>query len=113
MGIFMLDIEDLYIDHGYQQLVWKDDAIENTLRLQLFLPFIAVKNLYLSKEFAPGVAAALGERITKVLPSLQNIFAEEPEPSGPFQKSIGQFVSRDRSPITVSPFLIGMATEVD
>ena len=102
-------VEDLYIDHGYQQLVWKDDAIENTLRLQLFLPFTAVKNLYLSKEFAPGVAAALqelvGGRIANVLPSLQNIFVWGLEPSGPFQKSIGQFVAARQlsgHPITIS-----------
>jgi hypothetical protein len=47
-----------------------------------------VKNLYLSKEFAPGIAAALqelvGARITEVLPSLQNIFVEGLEPLGPF-----------------------------
>jgi hypothetical protein len=65
--------------------------------LDLLLPFTAVKNLYLSKEFAPGIAAALqelvGGRITEVLPSLQNIFVEGLEPSGPFQENIGQFVA--------------------
>ena len=89
--------EDLYIDHEYSQLVWKNDAIENTLWLQLLLPFTAVKNLYLSKEFAPGIAAALkelvGSRITEVLPGLQNIFVEGLEPSGPFQENIGPFVT--------------------
>jgi hypothetical protein len=56
-----------------------------------------VKNLYLSKEFAPGIAAALqelvGSRITELLPSLQNILVEGLEPSGPFQENIGQFVA--------------------
>ncbi len=56
-----------------------------------------MKNLYLSKEFAPGIAAALqelvGARITEVLPNLQNIFVEALEPSGPFQENIGQFVA--------------------
>jgi len=89
-------VEDLYIDHDYLQLIWKDDAIENTLWLELLLPFTVVKNLYLSKEFAPGIAAALqelaGVRITEVLPSLQNIFVEGLEPSGPFQENIGKFV---------------------
>jgi hypothetical protein len=89
-------VEDLYIEHQYSQLVWKNDAIENTLWLQLLLPFIAVKNLYLSKEFAPGVAAALqelvGARMTAVLPSLHNIFVERLEPLGSFQENIGQFV---------------------
>jgi len=87
-------IEDLYIEHQSSQLIWKNDAIENTLWLELLLPFPAVKNLYLSKDFAPGVAAALQEIVgTEVLPSLQNIFVEALEPSGPFQESIGQFFS--------------------
>jgi len=89
--------EELYIEHQYSQVVWKDDAIENTLWLQLLLPFIAVRNLYLSKEFAPGIAAALQESggggIMGVLPSLQNIFVEGLEPSGPFQENIGPFVA--------------------
>jgi hypothetical protein len=90
-------VEDLYIEHQYPLLGWKNDAIENTLWLQLLLPFTAVKNLYLSKQFAPGIAGALqelvGGRTTEVLPSLQKIFVEGLEPSGPFQKSIGQFVA--------------------
>ena len=73
-------VEDLYIELHYSQLVWKDDAIENTLWLQILLPFTAVINLYIDKEFAPGIAAALqeldGARVTEVLPSLQNIFVK-------------------------------------
>jgi hypothetical protein len=69
----------------------------NTLWWQLFLPFTAVKDLYISKQFAPGIAAALqelvGGTITEVLPGLQNIFVESLEPSGPFQENIGQFVA--------------------
>ena len=96
---FLSTAENLYIERPYRRLepVWEDDAIENTLWLQLLLPFTAVKNLYLSKEFAPGIAAALqelvGGRIMEVLPSLQNIFVEGLEPSGPFQENIGQFVA--------------------
>jgi len=102
-------VEGLYIEHQYLQLIWKDDAIENTLWLQLLRPFAAAKNLYLSKESAPGIATALqelvGERITEVLPSLRNIFVKGLEPSGPFQKNIGQFVAARQlsdHPITVS-----------
>jgi hypothetical protein len=90
--------EDLYIKHRYQQLVWKDDTVENAQWLQLLLPFTVVENLYLSKEFAPSIAAVLqelvGNRITEVLPSLRNIFVEVGvlEPSGPFQENISQFV---------------------
>jgi hypothetical protein len=90
-------VEVLYIEHKYLQPVWKNDAIENTLLLQLLLPFTAVKDLYLSREFAPGIAAALqelvGARITDVLPSLHNVFMEGLEPSGPLQESIGRFVA--------------------
>jgi hypothetical protein len=86
----------LYIEHQYQQLVWKDDTVENTLWLELLRPFTAMKNLYLSKEFAPGIAAALQElvrgRITEVLPSLQNVFVAELEPSGRFQENTGEFI---------------------
>ena len=90
-------VEYLYIDHRYRQLVWKDDAIENILWLQLLLPFTAVKYLYLSKEFAPGIATTLqeldGDRITEVLPSLRSIYVEWLEPSGPVQEGIGQFIA--------------------
>ncbi len=87
-------VEDLHIVHRYSRPVWKSDAIENTLWLELLLPFPAIKNLYLSKDFAPGIAAALQEIVgTEVLPSLQNIFVHGLEPSGPFQENIGQFVA--------------------
>ena len=89
-------VEDLYIELRYSQLVWKNDAIDNTIWLELLLPFTAVINLYLAKEFAPGIAVALKElvgRITEVLPSLQNIFVQGLEPSGPFQENIGRFVA--------------------
>ncbi len=99
-------IEDLYIEHRYSQLVWKNDAIGNALWLELLLPFPVVKNLYLSKDFAPGIAAALQEIVgTEVLPSLQKIFVEELEPSGPFREKIGQFVTARQlsgHPITIS-----------
>jgi len=90
-------VEDLYIEHQYWGLDWKNDPIRNYLWLQLLLPFIAVKNLYLSKEFAPDIAATLqelvGDGITEVLPNLQNIFVKELKPSGPFQENIRQFVA--------------------
>ncbi len=99
-------IEDLYIKHRYSCLVWKNDAIENTLWLELLLPFPAVKNLYLYNDFVPGIVAALQENFgTEVLPSLKNIFVEGLEPLGPLQESIGQFVAaRELSghPIAIS-----------
>jgi hypothetical protein len=108
-------VEDLYVEHRYSLLVWKSDATESTLWLQLLLPFTAVKNLYLSKEFAPGIAAALqevvGTRITLVLPSLQNIFVEGIEPSGPFQEHIGQFITARQ--LSGHPVAISIREELD
>ncbi len=90
-------VEDLYIGNLYWGPVWKNDTVENTLWLELLLPFTAVKNLYLRREFAPSIVAALqelvGDRITEVLPSLRNIFVRMLEPLGPFQEHIGQFVA--------------------
>jgi hypothetical protein len=102
-------VEHLYIGNLNSQLAWIVDAIENTLLLQILRPFTAVKNLYLSKELAPSIAATLkelvGGRIIEVLPSLQNIFVEGLEPSGPFQENIGQFVAArqlSNHPIAIS-----------
>jgi hypothetical protein len=86
-------VEDLYIEHQ-SEIVW-DEAIGSTLWLEFFVPFTAVKNLYICKVFAPGIADALQElvegRITEVLPSLENIFVEELGPG--FLQDIGQFVA--------------------
>jgi hypothetical protein len=89
--------EALCIDHRYWRPIWRNDVIENTVWLRLLSPFTAAKDLYLFKEFAPGIAAALqeliGGRITEVLPSLQKIYVEGLEPSGPFQENIGRFIA--------------------
>jgi len=94
-------VEDLYVEREprdlryYSDPGWKYDTIPNTLWLQLLLPFTAVKNLYLSREFALDIAAALqelvGGRITEVLPSLQTIFVEWF--FGSIQVKIGQFLA--------------------
>ena len=102
-------VDVLTIEHQYSELVWKNDAIENALWLELLFPFTTVKRLYIKEEFAPGIAAALqelvGSRITEVLPNLENIFVEKLEPSGPSQENIGQFVAARQlsgHPIAVS-----------
>ena len=102
-------VASLYIDIRHSRLAWTDDAVDDTLWLQLLFPFTAVKNLYLSKEISPGLAAALqelvGGRITEVLPNLQNIFVEGLELSGPFQENIGHFVAARQlsgHPVTIS-----------
>jgi hypothetical protein len=104
-------LEDLYI-HKVQNLNpqpdWQDN-IENALWLELLHPFPAVKNLYLCKEFAPRIVPALqelvGDRTTEVLPTLQNIFLEELQGSGPILEGIREFVAARQvtsRPIAVS-----------
>ena len=70
--------ENLYIYERLRSKLSWEDGILNTEWLELLLPFTAVKDLYLSKQFAPRIAPALhelaGARTTEVLPTLQNFF---------------------------------------
>ena len=102
-------VEHLHIVHRYSKLVWKNDATESTLWLEVLLPSTMLKNLFLHEEFAPGIADALqeliGSRITAVLPSLQNIFVKGLEPLGPYQENLRQFVAarlHSGHPISIS-----------
>jgi len=56
-----------------------------------------VKNLFLSEKLAQLVVPALqeltGGRVTEVLPALQNLFLQGPEPSETVQEVIGQFIA--------------------
>jgi hypothetical protein len=93
----LLTMENLYIHEDLNSpLNWKDD-IENTEWLDLLLPFTAVKNLYLSKQFSRHIAPALqeltGRRTTEVLPALQNVLLEGFQRSEPVQEGIAQFIS--------------------
>jgi hypothetical protein len=101
-------LEDLYI---YRRPHWplKWNKIENGLWVELLHPFTAVTNLYLCEEFAPRIAPALqelvGDRITEVLPNLENIFLEDLEYSGSVEEGITQFVAGRvvaGHPITIS-----------
>ena len=90
-------LEDLYIyEHPSLPPVWQDN-IDNMLWLELLRPFTGVKNLYLSDKFASLIIPALqeltGGSTAEVLPSLQNIFLEELQPSGTVQASIQQFAA--------------------
>jgi hypothetical protein len=87
-------------------LEWQDD-MEDTQWLDLLRPFTSVKNLVLSKDLVPCVAPALqelsGERVTEVLPALENFFVG-PMPSGPVKEAIRKFVAARQlsgCPITV------------
>jgi hypothetical protein len=103
--------EDLYVCEAPTfRPDWQDmqDDFESTQWLDLLDLFRAVKNLYLSKDMAPGIVLALQETViggTAVLPTLQNIFLEELQSSGPIQEAIGQFVAARQvtsHPIAVS-----------
>jgi hypothetical protein len=99
-------LEDLYI--AYQQSHRKD--IENALWLEILQlhPFRTVKNFYLDEECAlrivPALQELVGGRATEMLPSLQNIFLEGFEPSGPIKKGIGKFVATRQ--ITSHPIVV-------
>jgi hypothetical protein len=97
-------VESLYVyESQYLQLDWEDEIrVENTEWLDLLRPYTAVKNLYLSKVFGPGIVRALQGFVAGstavVLPTLQTVFLEGLQPSGPVQEDIGQFVAaRQRS----------------
>ena len=70
---------------------------ESTQWLELLRPFIFVKKLVLSEKLVPFVAPVLqelvGERVTEVLPALQNLSLEGQPPSGPAKEAIGQFIA--------------------
>jgi hypothetical protein len=89
------------------KLDW-EDGIEDTKWLDFLFPFTAVKNLYLSKQFAPRTAPTLqeliGVRMTEVLPALKNLFLEGSQPSEYVEEGIGLFISRRQltnHPITI------------
>jgi hypothetical protein len=85
------------ISGGAYPLLIKDD-MENTQWLELLHPFTNVKDLHLSPILPTWIAAALqeltGERVTGVLPVLQNIFLDriygEHEP---IPKAVLEFVA--------------------
>ena len=79
---------------------WKGDA--ETLRTQwieLLLLFSSVREVRLSGKLIPHVATALvqslspgGERVSEVLPVLQNLFVDRLRLSQPAEQTIGQFI---------------------
>jgi hypothetical protein len=89
-------LEHLYI-RGVTPLRahWQD--VENALWLGLLHPFSAVKNLYVDEESAQRILIALreliGDRVTEVLPALQNIFLERLMPLAPAQDLLRHFVT--------------------
>ncbi|KAI9457878.1 hypothetical protein F5148DRAFT_1369529 [Russula earlei] len=75
---------------------WKYD-METAQWLELLAPFTAMKDLRLTHQVAPHVCQALeelvGERVTEVLPALQNIFLVGLEPLESVPKYMERFVA--------------------
>jgi hypothetical protein len=88
----------------YNSPRWQDD-IEDSQWLEVLHPFTALKDLYVSREFLPRIAPALQELAGQVLPSVQNLFLEDLQSSGPVQGAIEKFVAARQvagHPIAVS-----------
>ena len=87
-------VDHLYLHWSSLSAPQGDDYVE---WLELIRSFTAVKNVYVCKELATCIALALkklvGERITDVLPALENLFFEGLQPSGLVQETIEPFVS--------------------
>jgi hypothetical protein len=68
--------------------------------LELFRPFSGVRSLHVSLTLEPLIAAALGrltgERTMEVLPALENLSLDEPEPSGPARGAMRSFTAARR-----------------
>ena len=94
-------VKHLYI-YGPQHLPSQWDDIDHLQWVEFFHPFTALKNLYLSKVVAPGIAPALRvDRMTGMLPTLQKV-GLEPWSSGLVLEAIEQFVTARRHRVAVS-----------
>ena len=76
---------------------WKDDVENAQYWLELLHSFTSIKDLLLRDESIQHVALTLeklaGERETEVLPALQFLFSEGPQPSDLVKEAIGKFVA--------------------
>jgi hypothetical protein len=71
-------VEQLELHEFIVEDEWQD--VDDSQWLRLLSPFVSVKSLYVSKGLGPFVASALEdltwERVTEVLPRLDNLFLE-------------------------------------
>ena len=93
----MLEHLDIDIYNGLDLLLeWQDD-MDDTQWLELLHLFTSVKDLDLSEDLVPFITPALQglsrERVTEVLPELQNLFFTGPMPSGPAKEVIWKFIA--------------------
>ena len=88
---------DLRIDGNPRYRRHWQGNVDNVQWVRLLHPFTSVKNLFLSEEIARRIVPALqelvGVRATGVLPTLESIFLEEGQQSGPVQEGIQQVVA--------------------
>jgi hypothetical protein len=113
----LFTVEDLYIcENAGSRLNW-DYPMESEEWLELLKPFTSVKNLYLSDDLRQRIAPALRllveDRVAEVLPTLESIFLEGPQPSGPCKEGIGQFISPEHPPNFYSHCLRSWGHEQD
>jgi hypothetical protein len=84
-------------ENKLSRLCWQDD-IESHQWLELLHPFPALKGLFISSEFVPRIMPALGELVregaTEVLPTLEDLFLEEPHPSEPKSEPVQEAIRR-------------------
>jgi hypothetical protein len=104
-------LECLYIDGGQDSMEHRRDDAEYAQWLELLRPFASVKNLYVTKELAIHIARALqelvGERVMEVLPTLESVFIDNFQPSGPAPEVIKELVTARRlagHPIFIYPW---------
>ena len=104
---FIHIVKHLYIDESRLPFPRQGD-IENLEWLEVFRPFSAVRNLYVSEYLAQRITPALQdfpqERVADALPALDILFVEKLRP-GPIGEAFGQFVAARQllgHPVTVS-----------
>ena len=96
-----------YLEIYNPRKYWEDD-MENVQWLELLRLFPSVKDLVLSEKSFRLVAPALneldGQGIMEVLPALQNIVLQSPQPSEPDNKAVGKIITTRQllgRPVTV------------
>jgi hypothetical protein len=86
-----VDALGMFIEDG-----WECDQ-DDPLWLELLIPFVSVKRLYVSEGLGLYIASALGklhgESVAEVLPALDNLFLEIFESSSFVKKTIKSFVT--------------------
>jgi hypothetical protein len=88
-------LDHLEICDGY---LWKGrEHIVYPRWLELLYSFASVQDLVISKDLVQFVIPALKrltqESVTRLLPVLQNIFLDDPQPPRSVQKAVRQFIA--------------------